>query len=232
MGFPLQKTFKNSKPNILRPTTRRVAITNALNKSLRYPYLIGEDWKRLPQSIQTRFIKWRPNRSVTLYQGRILETRFSIGGRLLSNLSGLFGQPLPKKDVSRGPATVIVRETTGYEGQIWTRIYPRENNPPQVIQTIKRFSGKTGLEEMITASIGITLRVQVSDGQMLFQSDNYFFHILGKKIFMPKQLTPAMTITHKEAGPKRFRFTLQLSHPLFGELIYQTALFEEIENDK
>lgn len=231
MGLPLQKSFKDSKPHILIPALKHKAITTALNKSLRYPLVVGEDWKTLPQSIQTRFIKWRPNRTVTLYQGRVLETRFNLAGRLLSLLSGLFGQPLPRLDVSRGPATVIVRETTGYEGQIWTRIYPRENNPPQVIQTIKKFSGKTGLEEMITPNIGIGLRVKVSKGQLLFQSDNYFISLFGKKLIVPALLTPEMKITHKEAGLKRFRFTLEIKHPFLGEMIYQTALFEEVEND-
>ncbi|GAA6212298.1 hypothetical protein NBRC116602_20390 [Hyphomicrobiales bacterium 4NK60-0047b] len=202
----------------------------AVCKTLRYPILLGDQWGTLPQSIQKRFVKWTQNRKVILYQGRLLETRFSKLGRLLSSFCWLIGNPLPDKSNIRGPATVIVRECRKTNGQIWTRIYPRKKNVPQVIQSLKRFEGETGLEEMITKSIGIALTLEATPNRLNFISDHYFVKLGNRRIKIPAFLTPGrLCVSHKEAGPKRFRFSLTLTHKFWGELIFQTAIYEEIE---
>ncbi len=223
---------QNNRPdklNLLK-TIATPSLHSAVCKTLRYPVLVGDQWATLPKSIQNRFVKWTQNRNVILYQGRLLETRFSKLGRLLSSFCWLIGNPLPDKNNVRGPATVIVRECRKTNGQIWTRIYPRKKRVPQVIQSIKRFEGETGLEEMITKSIGIALTLEAKPDRLNFISDHYFVKLGKKKIKIPKILTPGrLCVSHKEAGPKRFRFSLTLTHNFWGELIFQTAIFEEIE---
>jgi len=217
------------KTNLLK-TIAKPSLNSAVCKTLRYPILVGDQWATLPKSIQNRFVKWTQNRKVILYQGRLLETRFSKLGRLLSSFCWLIGNPLPDKNNVRGPATVIVRECRKINGQIWTRIYPRKKRVPQVIQSIKRFEGETGLEEMITKSIGIALTLEAKPDRLNFISDHYFVKLGKKKLKIPKILTPGrLCVSHKEAGPKRFRFSLTLTHNIWGELIFQTAIFEEIE---
>lgn len=107
---------------------------------------------------------------------------------------------------------------------------PKKKNVPQVIQSLKRFEGETGLEEMITKSIGIALTLEAKPDRLNFISDHYFVKLGKRRIKIPAFLTPGrLCVSHKEAGPKRFRFSLTLTHKFWGELIFQTAIFEEIE---
>lgn len=221
--------IKPKQPNLLNKNASP-SLKTAVCKTLRYPILLGDNWAILPKSIQKRFVKWTQNRKVIIYQGRLLETRFSKLGKLLSGICWLIGNPLPDKNNVRGPATVIVRECRKNNGQIWTRIYPRKKRVPQVIQSVKKFEGETGLEEMITNSIGIALNLEATPDRLNFISDHYFIKLGRKKFKIPNIFTPGrLCVSHKEAGPKRFRFSLTLTHHLWGELIFQTAIFEEIE---
>ncbi len=206
------------------------ALKTTVGKTLRYPILVGDKWGTLPKSIQDRFLKWTQNRKVIIYQGRLLETRFSKLGRLLSNLCWLIGKPLPDVRNVRGPSTVIVRECRERNAQIWTRIYPRENNVPQVIQSIKVFEGVTGLEEMITKTIGMSLTLEAHNDRLNFVSNHYFIKLGNMRLKIPSSLTPGrLCVSHKALGPKRFRFTLSITHRFWGELIFQTAIYQEVE---
>ncbi len=207
------------------PLTRK-----ALFKSLRYPALVGDDWVNLPTSVQIRFVKSFNHRKVIVYQGRIYQTRLSKIGMILAKLSKFFGAPLPQENCVRGSATVIVKEARDFEGQYWTRLYPSSQAFPQVIQSVKRFAGPTGLEEIISKRIGIALDVKVKKKTLCFVSNHYFLLFGKKRIVLPRFLSPGkLVVEHRETGPKRFRYSFCLHHPVLGELIYQTAIFEEIE---
>jgi len=149
---------------------------------------------------------------------------------LLARLTTIIGSPLPLEHGARGPATVIVREATEFNGQYWTRVYPTSGALPQVIQSAKKFSGPTGLEEMISPHIGVALRLKARRDSLTFTSHAYFIQLAGRRFTIPGLLAPgAMTVTHKQSGQHRFRFTLELTHPLFGELVFQTGIFEELQ---
>jgi hypothetical protein len=48
------------------------------------------------------------------------------------------------------------------------------------------------------------------------------------RLALPAFLTPgALTVAHTDLGDGEFRFTLELIHPRFGELIRQSAVFRE-----
>lgn len=207
---------------------RRYA-TRMLCNGLRYPGLLKESWHNLPTSIQKRFIKTAPPRDVLIYHGRIHETRMSRLGYWLCRLCLLIGSPLPQNATARGPATVIVREAKNFNGQFWTRIYPGPGNLPQVITTLKRFDGPTGLEEWISEHLGISLSLRCGAKSLTFTSDDYFYRLWKWRLTLPRWLSPGeLVITHRETGPRRFRYTLSLQHRWFGELVYQTAIFEEV----
>ncbi len=225
-GQNIDKDFAAQKPSCeSMPLTRK-----ALLKSLRYPTLVGEDWVNLPLCVQIRFVKSFSHRKVIVYQGRIHKTRLSKIGLILAKLSKFIGAPLPQEDNVRGPATVIVKEARDFEGQYWTRLYPSSKTFLQVIQSVKRFAGPTGLEEIISKNIGIALDVKVKEKTLFFISNHYFLLFGKKRIVLPRFLSPGrLVVEHRETGPKRFRYSFCLHHPVLGELIYQTAIFEEIE---
>lgn len=225
MFFPARKPASRK---LLKNPMRKDVISAQINKSLRYPSLVGKNWKILPKTIQQRFIRWTPPRELHIYHGRTLETRLNFYGHIFANFSRLIGAPLPLSSKVQGPVIVIVREANKFNGQFWTRIYCRNNKTPQIIHSIKKFAGPTGLEEMLNMCIGISLKLTAQNDSLIFTSENYFIKIFNYRINIPNVITPGiLRVTHRENGNKRFRFTLELNHPVLGELIYQTALFRD-----
>jgi hypothetical protein len=63
---------------------------------------------------------------------------------------------------------------------------------------------------------------------LVFRSAGYFIQLLGRRVALPRWLTPgALTVTHGELPDGWFSFSLDLVHPRFGALIRQAAVFRE-----
>src|SRR5262249_26366050 len=140
----------------------------------------------------------------------------------------LIGAPLPTATDARLPAIVTVTEDAGTGGQIWTRLYARRRSFPQVIPSAKRFTRPTSLQEYVGYGVGMSLNVEVVGGALVFRSAGYFLEIFGRRLALPAWASPGMlSVTHAEVGDGRFRFTLEIIHPLFGRLVQQTAAFRE-----
>ena len=131
----------------------------------RFRMLLGADaWQRLPPRVRSRFSKRLGPDDVALYRGRVAHTRLSLAGRALATLLRLIGAPLPLENGATGPAVVSVTECPAVGGQIWTRSYPRTARFPQVVHSMKRFRGPTGLEEYVGRGVGMTLALSVEGG--------------------------------------------------------------------
>jgi hypothetical protein len=99
-----------------------------------------------------------------------------------------------------------------------------------VIHSCKRFAGPTGLEEYVGYGVGMTLTVDAREGALIFRSKAYFVELFGRRLTLPRWLTPGATlVTHAELPDGRFAFTLQVIHPRLGLLIRQMAIFREVE---
>jgi hypothetical protein len=196
---------------------------------LRFRALLGEaDWFKLPPPIRRRFSKRLASGETVVYVGTILETHLSRAGWLLAQALRLIGAPLPTARDAGVASVVTVTEETATGGQIWTRLYARHRTFPQVIHSSKRFAGPTGLEEYVGYGIGMPLRIEVQDGALVFRSAGYFLEIFGRRFALPAWASPgALSVTHAELGDGRFRFTLEIVHPLLGLLVRQTAAFRE-----
>jgi hypothetical protein len=196
---------------------------------LRFRALVGEEaWARLPEATRARFGKRISGSAAMVYVGEVVECRFSAFGWLLAQLGRLIGGPLPLGRDADVPACVTVTEDPAFAGQFWTRIYGRRRGFPQVISSSKRFAGPTGLEEQVGGGIGIALRVEVADGALHFLSDHYFLMLRGRRLRLPKFLSPgALRVSHIDCNNGLFAFVLALSHAWLGELVHQTAMFRE-----
>lgn len=198
----------------------------------RFRALLGESaWRRLPSAIRARFGKRLRGGASVVYQGEVIAMRMNLAGRCLAHLARMVGGPLPY-DLSSvdQPAIVAVTEDSAEEGQFWIRQYGRASGFPQVIHSSKRFSGPTGIEEYIGAGIGMALRVSASPDALIFASDHYFLQLGSRKLRLPKWLRPgALEIVHRDLGNGQFVFSLNLKSRLFGELIHQDALFQDME---
>lgn len=196
---------------------------------LRFRALLSdEDWASLPLAVRRRFSKRLAGGRTVVYAGEVLETRMSAAGWLLAQAARLIGGPLPTSRIANMASIVTVTEDLATGGQIWTRLYARQNGFPQIIHSAKRFSGSTGIEEYLGYGFGMELRVSVRDGTLLFRSESYFFTVLGRRFSLPCWLSPGlMTVTHAERGDGRFEFNLEVIHPRLGPLIRQLAVFQE-----
>ena len=200
---------------------------------LRFRALVGEaGWAALPETTRARFGKRVADCRNIVYAGEIVECRMNLAGRILAQLCRLIGGPLPLTRDADMPALVSVTEDARSGGQCWTRIYGRRHGVPQVIQSSKCFAGPTGLEEYVGFGIGIALCVEVGDGALHFLSDHYFIRLGRLRLRLPRWLAPGrMRVSHVDCKHGLFAFVLRLDHPLFGEMIRQTAMFRDMKED-
>jgi hypothetical protein len=196
---------------------------------LRFRQLLPrEDWEALPLPTRKRFSKRLSGGATVVYAGEVVETRFHPFGWLLAQLARLIGSPLPLFTDTPVPAVVAVTEDVKTGGQIWTRLYARRNGFPQVIQSSKQFRGVTGLEEHVGGGVGMALTTHRAGDALQFRSTRYFVRLGRLDMTLPGWLTPgALTVTHLENGDGRFTFTLEIVHPLFGQVLRQKAVFRD-----
>lgn len=195
---------------------------------LRFRALIPEtEWRTLSPAIRRRFSKRLSGAASAVYSGAVTLSHMNSAGWLLAQAARLVGGPLPTSRAS-GHASIVTVTEDGRGGQTWTRLYARPKGFPQIIHSAKRFAGPTGLEEHVGAGLGMSLAVHVEAGALVFRSQGFFLEMRGRRVALPSWLSPgALTVTHQEIGPRRFRFTLDIRHPILGPLIRQEAEFSD-----
>jgi hypothetical protein len=198
----------------------------------RFKKLLGATaWARLPKAIQRRFSKRLLGDASLAYQGRVTQMRMNTFGRALAFALRLIGAPLPFDRTSVGRSAVVtVTEDAATGGQFWIRQYGRAVGFPQMVGSSKRFAGPTGLEEYIGYAIGISIRLESTRTGLYFVSDRCFLKLGQRRLPLPRWACPGrLRVGHEELGDGQFRFTLELAHPMFGELIWQDATFHDAE---
>jgi hypothetical protein len=195
---------------------------------LRFRALLpAADWSALPLAVRRRFSKRMKNGATVVYRGEVVAVESNRLGRLLAHAARLIGGPLPLV-FKPGASVVTVTEDAVGRGQVWSRIYVRQDGFPQVIHSAKRFAGPTGLEEHVGAGIGMALAVTAEEGALVFRSAFYFATVAGLRFRLPAWAEPgALTIVHRDLGEGRFAFTLALDHPWLGRLLGQDAIFQD-----
>ena len=187
-----------------------------------YASLLGPSWGQLPMRTRARF---GVEREMVCYHGRVVVSDCTLLGRLYRQLARLVGSPLPFDDTI-GPATVVVM-ATGRGSSSWTRIY-RRNGRAQAIRSVKRFAGPTKLEEYLGLGLCMALRLRVDNASLLFESAGYSLAVGKVRIPLPSWLTPGrLLVRSTELAAPCFRFCLTLTHPRFGEVLRQEAVFED-----
>jgi hypothetical protein len=190
--------------------------------------LLGARWLFLPPATRRRFLRRIACGACVAYLGEVIECRMSRAGWLLAQAARLVGAPLPLGTEAGVSACVSVTADGEGHGQYWTRQYGRAQGFPQVIHSVKRFAGPTGLEEYLGLGLGIALRLEEAGGSLLFVSDHYFLKIGALRLRLPNWAMPgALTVGHHDIGGGRFLFSLDLVHPWLGELVHQLCVFAD-----
>src|SRR6185503_10114553 len=177
--------------------------------------LLGERaWQRLPQTVRVRF--GEPVLAVD-YVGEFETVRASLLGRLLAWVCQLIGTPVVPRTGRAIPAVVRVGPTE--RGVAWNREYRWPDSSRCLVRSIKVIHADGTLVEELPARLCMPLDVFERTGTLHFVSRGYYFDFGRIKVPLPAWLSPGSThVEHIDEPAGWFRFTMTVTHPLFGEL--------------
>lgn len=194
-----------------------------------FPSLLDRtSWRRLPMSVRRRFERQLAPGESVIFVGEVAETRRTAVGWVWAQLARLAGAPLPLAALAHTPAIVVVTGDAVADAQLWTRIYHEPGRLPQVIRSIKSFTGPTGLEERVGGGVAMSLIVSEEQRALVFRSSEYRWRCGRLSLRIPALLTPGdIIVRHREERQGRFSFTLSVVHPVFGRILHQVAFFRD-----
>ncbi|MED5617812.1 DUF4166 domain-containing protein [Ideonella sp. BN130291] len=186
--------------------------------------LLGEAaWAGLPAAVQRRFVTGHPS---AVYVGR-MALHCSWVGRLFAGLSRLVGAPLTAACQADIPAVVSVHGN-GRGGVVWERRFGHPGAGGATVRSTKELAPDGTLFERTDGGLGMALRVFEREGSLVFQSRRYELVLGRRRWVVPALFTPGTCeVSHTDLGHGRFRFTLQMRHPLWGRTFFQTGVFTD-----
>lgn len=181
-------------------------------------------WSGLPPAVRHRFAIHELG-DVAVYRGEMV-VEASWSGRLLAQLLRPLGTPLAPWIDRAVP--VEVRVYRDMEGVVWDRIYSFKGRTPLLVRS-RKIAGPGGkLLEVVSGGLGMDLEVDPTPVGMVFNSQGYFWRILGLRVPILRILTPgAVVVTHEDLGGGSFRFSLDIRHPWLGQTFYQSGVFQD-----
>ncbi|MEO8061746.1 MAG: DUF4166 domain-containing protein [Pseudomonadota bacterium] len=186
----------------------------------------SEAWSRLPEAVRERFAATAGD---VTYAGAFEVVRASLLGRAFAWLGTLFGTPVAPRSGENVPARVFVRPHAG--GVDWNREYLWADGRSHLVRSTKVITDGGDLIEKLPARLCMPLAVHEAAGVLHFVSRAYYFDLgFGLRLPLPLFFSPGVThVDHIDLGHGWFRFTLAVTHPLFGEMFFQTGRFCAME---
>ena len=192
--------------------------------------VLGEPaWQRLPPAVRTRFAE--PVLAVD-YVGEFDVVRASPLGRLIAWVCQAIGTPVVPRTGPNVLAVIHVGPVA--RGASWLREYHWPHGDTHKVHSTKVISPDGSLIEELPARLRMPLDVYEHRGVLHFVSKGYYFDVgLGLKIPLPGWLSPGTThVEHIDETSGWFRFTMTVTHPVFGEVFYQTGRFRAATGDR
>jgi Domain of unknown function (DUF4166) len=186
-------------------------------------HVLGPDaWSRLPEAVRERFAD---TTAAVDYAGAFEVVQASMLGRAIAWLGTLFGTPVaPRAEIN---VEAEVRVTPDRNGVAWQREYRWADGSLTLVTSTKVVTEEGQLIERLPARLCMPLRTYEAGGVLHFVSRGYYFDLgLGFKLWLPPLLSPGVThVEHIDLGHGWFRFTMRVTHPVFGLLFFQTGRF-------
>lgn len=192
--------------------------------------ILGPQWQLLHPDIQARFDKNPLPGQPLRYQGRLSELRCSRLGRVLGYLSMPFidGALMPYNDADF-PVDIEVYSKVGSASIFKQRIYRLNRRQPVKFTSFMAESEKGEVLEYVGMGLGMKLLLSVRDGNLHFESDGYFWDVLGVRLPLPGLLTPGKTyLCHRNNHANQFDIRIEIRHALFGTTFTQAGVFREV----
>jgi hypothetical protein len=184
-------------------------------------------WESLPAAVRERFAD---HAETVTYAGSFEVVRASWLGQMFAWLGLLFGMPVTPREGTDVEARVRVRP--GAQGVTWDREYLWADGVRHLVRSTKVVGDDAQLIERLPARMCMPLRTYVEGGVLHFVSRGYYFDLrfgdpgFGLRLWLPAMFSPGIThVEHIDLGHGWFRFTMAVTHPLFGELFFQTGRF-------
>lgn len=192
--------------------------------------ILGPQWQLLHPDIQARFDKNPLPGQPLRYQGRLSELRCSRLGRVLGHLSMPFidGALMPYNDADF-PVDIEVYSKVGSAAIFKQRIYRLNRRQPVQFTSFMAESEQGEVLEYVGMGLGMKLQLSVRDGNLHFESDGYFWDVLGVRLPLPGLLTPGKTyLCHRNNSANQFDIRIEIRHALFGTTFTQAGVFREV----
>lgn len=178
-------------------------------------------WMRLPEAVRERFAA---TAIAVTYAGAFEIVRASRLGRLFAWLGTLSGRPVTPYEGLDVEARVHVRPNE--IGVEWIREYRWADGRQDVVVSTKVITPHAQLIEKLPGRLCMPLHTYEDGGVLHFVSRGYYFDVAGMKFWLPAFFTPGVThVEHIDLGHGWFRFTMTVTHPVFGEMFFQTGRF-------
>lgn len=192
--------------------------------------ILGPEWRRLHPDIQARFDKNPLPGKPLNYSGSLSELTCSRIGRLLGYLTMpmIRGALMPYNDADF-PVDIQVYSKPDCASIFKQRIYRLNGRKPVMFTSFMAESSKGEVLEYVGMGLGMKLVLAVRDGNLHFESDGYFWQLLGVRIPLPGLLTPGKTfLCHRNNSANQFDIRIEIRHALFGTTFTQAGVFREV----
>jgi hypothetical protein len=202
---------------------------------IRKPHSIKEvlgnaAWTRLPEAVRVRFAETAP---AVDYVGEFDIVRASLMGRIIAWPCQFIGTPVVPRTGHNVPAIVHVGPSR--RGVEWCREYRWPGHSPCLVRSTKVIRPDGILVEELPARLCMSLNVYEAAGILHFVSRDYYFDITipgtrrRVRLVIPLWLSPGTThVEHIDEADGWFRFTMTVTHTIFGEMFYQTGRFRAL----
>lgn len=179
-------------------------------------------WSRLPEAVRERFAD---TAATATYAGAFEVVRASAVGRMFALLGTLFGTPVAPRVEDHVAARVRVHPDA--HGVAWDREYLWADGARDLVRSTKVVTDDGFLIEKLPARLCMPLDTFEDGGVLHFVSRGYYFDLgPGLRLWLPALLSPGVThVEHIDLGHGWFRFTMTVTHPLLGEVFFQTGRF-------
>ena len=184
-------------------------------------------WTRLPKAVRARFAD---TTHAVEYVGEFDIVRASPLGRIIAWACQAIGTPVVPRTGNNVPAIVHVGPSG--RGMEWRREYRWPDHSPCLVRSTKVIGPDGTLVEELPAGLCMSLDVYEAAGTLHFVSRAYYFDIVIRgtqrrvRLVLPRWLSPGTThVEHIDETDGWFRFTMTVTHPLFGEMFFQTGRF-------
>ena len=192
--------------------------------------ILGLEWRKLHPDIQALFDKNPLPGKPLNYTGELSELTCSRVGQVLGYLTMplIKGALMPFNDANF-PVDIQVYSKADCASIFKQRTYRLNGRKPVQFTSFMQESSKGEVLEYVGMGLGMKLVLDVRDGNLHFESDGYFWDILGLRIPLPALLTPGKTfLCHRNNSANQFDIRIEIRHPVFGTTFTQAGVFREV----